>query len=469
MRVVVAVLIAVLAVVPAATAEERLELDRVELAEWLTGVFDNTEQWLATDGSVPRLRMAFERSGDGGVVATVSRWDAGWRAAAAVPLGLATETGLDGIVMGRSAGDDPREPGATPPCAVVWHRDGAGFAATARGDACPPSWLPAAVPGAELRLDREGLELRRPAGGGDAVPQEALRLRRAVGYTGRAELPGGEVVGLELDDRGGTARLGGADDGGTPLSVRLSAFGPPVAPVRALRLELEAGGEVLAEALAGPSADRIGLQADGVRVRLERADGRDGGLGQLVEWMTGSFSSAAQAEADEAFRDVRLHVAPVWTDRDDAHWLYVEQAVAEYLDRPYRQRIYRVSEIAPDLYQSQVLTVPEPSAVVGAWRDPSLLAGLAPEDLEVRDGCAILLRRRGDAYLGSTLGRLCESTLRGAAYATSEVEISAEGMFSWDRGFDAGGSQVWGAEKGGYVFDRLAEEPAPAADDAAAP
>lgn len=466
MRMVVMLVVVALAVVPAAAAEDRLELERVELAEWLTGVFDSTEQWLATGRSVPRLRVAFERGEDGGLVAAASRWDDGWRFAAPAPLELRAETGLDGIVMGH-AGEDAGEAGAIAPCGVVWHRDGAGFQATVRGEGCPPAWLAELTTGSDVRLDRDGLELRRRAAGADAAAPEPLRLRRAVGYAGRAELPGGEAVALELDDRGPTARLGGAAS--APLAVRLSAFGPPVAPTRALRLELEAGGELLAEALADPGAERIGLTAQGVRVLLERAGGRDGGLEQLVEWMTGGFSSAAQAEADEAFRDVRLHVQPVWTDRDDAHWLYVEQAVAEYLDRPYRQRIYRVTEIAPDLYQSQVLTVPAPGAVVGAWRDPALLEGLAPEELEVRDGCAILLRRRGDAYLGSTLGRLCESTLRGAAYATSEVEITAGRMFSWDRGFDAGGSQVWGAEKGGYVFDRLAEEPAPGAGDVAVP
>jgi hypothetical protein len=25
-------------------------------------------------------------------------------------------------------------------------------------------------------------------------------------------------------------------------------------------------------------------------------------------------------------------------------------------------------------------------------------------------------------------------------------------IVSWDRGFDASGAQVWGAEKGGYIF-----------------
>jgi hypothetical protein len=27
-------------------------------------------------------------------------------------------------------------------------------------------------------------------------------------------------------------------------------------------------------------------------------------------------------------------------------------------------------------------------------------------------------------------------------------------ILSWDRGFDANGNQVWGAEKGGYIFKK---------------
>jgi len=62
---------------------------------------------------------------------------------------------------------------------------------------------------------------------------------------------------------------------------------------------------------------------------------------------------------------------------------------------------------------------------------------------------------RGDGYYtGSTVGKLCESNLRGAAYATSEVTVKSDRIISWDRGFDNEDNQVWGAEKGGYVFLR---------------
>ena len=47
-------------------------------------------------------------------------------------------------------------------------------------------------------------------------------------------------------------------------------------------------------------------------------------------WMTGAYSSAAQSAKDpQHFRSVTLHMAPIWTDRSDARWMYVEQAMAD--------------------------------------------------------------------------------------------------------------------------------------------
>ena len=178
-------------------------------------------------------------------------------------------------------------------------------------------------------------------------------------------------------------------------------------------------------------------------------------LATLIRWMTGSFSSVAQAEADDRYRDIRLEMVPIWTDRDDGSWLYVEQAAAAALDRPYRQRVYRVSEAEDGLFTSEVFSLPDPAALAGAFRDPARLDALEPGDLSLREGCAVVLRIRKDGiFAGSTVGEGCASTLRGATYATSIVTVGPEGIESWDRGFDAEGNQVWGAEAGPYSFQR---------------
>lgn len=181
----------------------------------------------------------------------------------------------------------------------------------------------------------------------------------------------------------------------------------------------------------------------------------DGELDEVVAWMSGSFSSGAQAAADPEFRDVRLHMTPIWTAREDGRWLYVEQALAEAPARPYRQRVYHVHLDEHGLV-SDVYELPgDPLVYAGTWRDPAQLATLAPERLTPRTGCSIRLERRQDGvFVGRTEHGACPSELQGAQYATSEVVIAPTFVESWDRGFDSSGRQMWGAKKGAYRFER---------------
>jgi CpeT protein len=182
-------------------------------------------------------------------------------------------------------------------------------------------------------------------------------------------------------------------------------------------------------------------------------------LDLLAAWMTGSFSSEAQSKTDADFRDIRLHMVPIWKSRTDGRWLYVEQAVASSMDNPYRQRVYRLTARPDGALESAVFTLPgNPIVFAGAWKQDEPLAALAPEKLESRAGCSIILRRLDTAtFEGGTTGKECPSNLRGAAYATSQVRIYSNRMVSWDRGFNDKDEQVWGAEKGGYEFLKLTE------------
>ncbi|WP_223789042.1 chromophore lyase CpcT/CpeT [Marinicella meishanensis] len=179
-------------------------------------------------------------------------------------------------------------------------------------------------------------------------------------------------------------------------------------------------------------------------------------LTQLVAWMSGAFSSEQQASQDDRYFHISLKMKPIWTEREDGHWLYVEQAVGTRPEQPYRQRIYRVTPMADGRFASAVYELPDPQAVIGAYEDPGLLADVTVADLQLRTGCAVILQFDGAAqYQGSTQDKACLSSLRGATYATSEVTITATGISSWDQGWDANDQQVWGATAGPYVFDRL--------------
>lgn len=193
-----------------------------------------------------------------------------------------------------------------------------------------------------------------------------------------------------------------------------------------------------------------------------RATARSGDDAALVaRWLTGTFSSAAQAKADpENFLAIRLVMVPIWTERTDGPWLYVEQAAERRLDRPYRQRVYHIVSEGAGRVRSDVYTLPaEALRYAGAWAQARPLGDLKPADLTLRAGCAIFLKRDGpERFVGSTRGKGCPSELAGASYATSQVTLTPARLDSWDRGFDAGGTQVWGATTGPYAFLRIGRE-----------
>ena len=245
--------------------------------------------------------------------------------------------------------------------------------------------------------------------------------------------------------RGGTRNARGAVSCSEARGVK--AKGDAMLRVDTIALVLLlTGGLAQASSAQAPSAP-VGAPAEGLA---------DPDLRQLADWMIGSFSSQAQAAADSDYFDIRLQMVRIWPARQDACWLYIEQAMTGHEDRPYRQRVYRLTRATSDTLESAVFELKAPLRLAGLWRTPEKFDVLTPDSLVRREGCAIRLTRKGaDAFVGSTLGRACLSTLRGASYATSEVVITPEGMTSWDRGFDASGKQVWGAVKGGYVFRKL--------------
>jgi len=187
-------------------------------------------------------------------------------------------------------------------------------------------------------------------------------------------------------------------------------------------------------------------------------------LMQLAEWMTGSFSSAEQHAADpDNYFDIRLHMVPIWQEREDGPWLYVEQAAADRLGEPYRQRVYHLVLQQDGSIISHVFTLPgDALRYAGSWKREAPLADLGPGDLELREGCSMIMRREDGRFVGGTVGKGCKSTLRGAAYAASEATVTPSELISWDRGFNEAGEQVWGATGGGYVFKKLAESNAAA-------
>lgn len=174
---------------------------------------------------------------------------------------------------------------------------------------------------------------------------------------------------------------------------------------------------------------------------------------KVANMMQGKFSSEKQAENDSLFYDIRLNIVPIWENRTDAKWMYVEQALATMQDKPYRQRIYKLSELKDGYFESAVYTLEDPLRFVGQGDE---IEKLDPDSLTLRIGCSVFLKKVSKKrYEGGTAENTCESNMRGASYASSEVILTPKYLLSWDRGFDTQGKQVWGAETGGYMFRKI--------------
>lgn len=182
------------------------------------------------------------------------------------------------------------------------------------------------------------------------------------------------------------------------------------------------------------------------------ATGVDKELDELAQLMQGRFTSELQAKSDTDYFNISLVMTPIWADRTDGKWLYVEQAVATKLEKPYRQRVYHLQHPSKNTFTSDIYTIKDALTLAGLQNDKAKMEKLTFDKLELKDGCTVTLTHKGDTYEGGTNGANCPSDLRGAKYATTKITLKSGELRSWDQGFDESGKQVWGATKGGYIF-----------------
>ena len=174
----------------------------------------------------------------------------------------------------------------------------------------------------------------------------------------------------------------------------------------------------------------------------------------LKQYMSGSFSSELQSKNDSDYFDIRLRMEPIWKASENEFYLYVEQAMSTSLEKPYRQRIYRVVKESENRFVSYIYNVNAPARFVGKKGDDAVFTSITPDSLKVLEGCEVQLQynEKLQQFEGATADRTCPSTRSGATYTTSKVVIGPKGMVSWDQGWNDTGTQVWGATKGGYEF-----------------
>lgn len=172
---------------------------------------------------------------------------------------------------------------------------------------------------------------------------------------------------------------------------------------------------------------------------------------ELLTIMQGNYSSEKHSKRDTTYFNISLRMVPIWKEK--GHYLYVEQAMFSNQEKPYRVRIYKISQINENEFVSEIHTLKNEKDWIGKWKTPEAFDSLTENDIDKKEGCGVVLKRLGkNKFSGSTGNKTCPSELRGASYASSIVTVNPNSIVSWDQGFDKNNKQVWGAEKGGYEF-----------------
>jgi hypothetical protein len=193
------------------------------------------------------------------------------------------------------------------------------------------------------------------------------------------------------------------------------------------------------------------LLAVGCKTSQNQSDSTE--LKELVNIMQGHYSSEKQALADKDYYNISLRMTPIWKSK--GNYLFVEQAIFDKQDKPYRVRIYKVSQRGNE-FISEIYTLKDEKAWIGKWATPEVYDQLTEADIELKSGCEVVLKRTGkNRFEGATGDKTCPSELRGASWANSKVTVTKNMILSWDQGFDKDGKQVWGATKGGYEFIKI--------------
>jgi CpeT/CpcT family (DUF1001) len=181
---------------------------------------------------------------------------------------------------------------------------------------------------------------------------------------------------------------------------------------------------------------------------------------KVAGWLEGVMDTTTPPSASGKSVNVRMRTCRIRLadDRDrrfaDSIFLYQEQAVRETLEQPYRQRFLQIMPTADGSIESKAYKPEKPTAFVN-WcdRQPDTMRVLPTVNLGTPI-CSVFLRVEGDRFIGETPPQGCPTSVRGAVRMTNTIELFADGMNTWDRGFDANGKQLWGAKNESYQYRR---------------
>ncbi|MCU0534095.1 MAG: chromophore lyase CpcT/CpeT [Hydrococcus sp. Prado102] len=180
-------------------------------------------------------------------------------------------------------------------------------------------------------------------------------------------------------------------------------------------------------------------------------------VNSVVSHLVGVMDTSDQASTNPKTPSVRMTTCRVQitdspTQAITSAYLYQEQALMDNLDKPYRQRLLQIKPSADDrTVESKSFKLQNPESAIGLCNKPETQRVIQLSNLG-EFVCSVFLKPTDKGYFGETPPQGCPANVRGAVKITNTILLHSEGMDTWDRGYDALGNQVWGAEDRSYQY-----------------
>ena len=177
----------------------------------------------------------------------------------------------------------------------------------------------------------------------------------------------------------------------------------------------------------------------------------------LAGWMCADFSNQEQAfENPPFYAHIRVCIRPLPLEKFPEPSLFLEQAYDYALDQPYRVRVLKL-KIVEERIELENYKLKEKEAFLGAARDREKLIKITPDDIELMQGCDMLIDWTGNSFKGLVKpGKNCRVVRNGKeTYLDNSFEIDDHQLISLDRGYDPVTNElVWGSVAGAFHFKR---------------
>ena len=153
----------------------------------------------------------------------------------------------------------------------------------------------------------------------------------------------------------------------------------------------------------------------------------------LKQWLTGIHQSTNDTIQNKEV-DLALEVLPIWQERHDGEWLYLESRIIDSDGKPFHQRIIHLVETLSGNMRLYNYSIPRASDFAGAYYSPDILSSLTLSQLSLNSNCEFKVKLNSrDNFIARAEGERCQRGESDMLFMSTFFTISESHIAFLDR------------------------------------